>query len=132
LFWIAKKFSKYRWIWFPLSLDWRTRIYPVPVVLNPQGDDCAKALLRFGTRKPLGKDGLRWLCIHLANSIGWDKLPYDERVGRVRHLIQTGVLAQWVENPLTNRGWLADDVDSPWQTLAAAKEIYEALKSGNP
>lgn len=58
-------------------------MYPVPVILNPQGDDCAKALLRFGKRKALGPHGLRWLRIHLANSIGWDKLPFDERIQRV-------------------------------------------------
>lgn len=60
-------------IYFPCSVDFRGRVYPMATYLNPQGDDLSKALLTFAEKKPLGPDGAFWLAIHGANSL--DETP---------------------------------------------------------
>ena len=45
----------------------------MPPYLTHIGNDMARGLLVFGTSKPLGPGGLRWLKIHLANVYGFDK-----------------------------------------------------------
>jgi DNA-directed RNA polymerase, mitochondrial len=52
----------------------------VPPNLNHLGSDFCRGMLMFAERKPLGKDGLRWMKIHLANLYGKDKSSFDGRV----------------------------------------------------
>lgn len=78
--WIAEKFADEDAIWFPHSLDWRGRLYPLPHLLTPQGDDVAKGVLQFAQGKPLGENGAYWLAVHIANVWGEDKIPMDDRV----------------------------------------------------
>ncbi|MEA3491483.1 MAG: DNA-directed RNA polymerase [Campylobacterota bacterium] len=76
----AKKYAKYDEIYFVWQVDFRGRTYPAQPLLNPQGDDLAKALLRFAIKKPLGESGERWFKIHGANLYGEDKISFDDRV----------------------------------------------------
>lgn len=69
---LALRFAPEAAIWFPHSLDFRGRVYPVPGTLNPQSDDQGKSLLCFAEGKPLGSTGARWLAIHVANLFGVD------------------------------------------------------------
>lgn len=78
--WIADKFKDEKAIWFPHCLDWRGRVYPIPHLLTPQGDDVAKGLLQFAQGKPLGENGAYWLAVHIANVWGEDKETMDDRV----------------------------------------------------
>jgi DNA-directed RNA polymerase len=39
------------------------------------GPDINRGLLQFNEGKALGKEGLWWLKVHLANKVGRDKLP---------------------------------------------------------
>ncbi len=71
---VADMFKDYDAIYFPHCLDWRGRLYPVPLFVNPQGDDSAKALLEFSKGKRLGEQGACWLAIHGANLWGQDKV----------------------------------------------------------
>jgi len=32
----------------------------------------------FSDKKPLGKNGLKWLKIHLANKMGHDKISFED------------------------------------------------------
>lgn len=50
--------------------------------LNHLSSDLCRGVLEFAEGRPLGRAGLRWLKIHLANLYagGVDKLPYEERV----------------------------------------------------
>jgi len=43
------------------------------------GNDLSRGLLLFSKGKKLGETGLRWLKIHIANLMGYDKLSYDDR-----------------------------------------------------
>lgn len=91
-------------------MDFRGRVYPIPPHLNHMGDDLNRGLLLFSEAKPLGEDGLRWLKIHLANVIGQDKLPLDDRAGYADSIMDA--VHRCAEDPKNNLDWL--DSDNPW------------------
>jgi DNA-directed RNA polymerase len=78
---VAKEFKDSPEIYYPHTLDFRGRAYPIHPSLQHLGDDACRGLLVFGQGRPLGPRGLDWLYVHLANTWGGgvDKLPYDER-----------------------------------------------------
>lgn len=113
----ANKFAKYGAIWFPHNLDWRGRVYSIPM-FNPQGNDVNKGLLEFAEGFPLGKEGARWLAIHGANCAGYDKASLDARVQWVidnEQLIIDSAVA-----PLDCLWWA--EQDSPFCFLAFCME----------
>ena len=118
---IATKFQAEEAIYFPHQLDFRGRLYALPMFLNPQGPDYAKGLLRFSEGKPLGsEEAVDWLAVHGANCFGVDKVSYEDRVQWVHdHQDQ---IVQCAENPLDERWWTK--ADSPWQFLAFCFEWY--------
>ena len=61
-------------IYFPMNLDFRGRVYPIPPHLNHLGNDLCRGLLSFARRKRLGERGLFWLKIQIANLYGNDKV----------------------------------------------------------
>ena len=61
-------------IYFPMNLDFRGRVYPIPPHLNHLGNDLCRGLLAFSRKKPLGERGLFWLKIQVANLYGNDKV----------------------------------------------------------
>lgn len=118
---IAEKFSEESAIYFPYQMDFRGRLYAVPMFLNPQGPDHAKALLRFAEGKPLEtQDAADWLAIHGANTFGADKVSYEDRVEWVRENEEQ--ILRCAENPLDELWWTK--ADSPWQFLAFCFEWY--------
>lgn len=116
---IAKRYEKFRKIFFPYQLDFRGRIYAVPH-LNPQGSDYQKALLRFANGKPLGSEGWKWLAIHGANVAGYDKVSLEDRVNWVQD--NEDEIVAIARDPYTNRGWCGTigevEIDKPWQFLS--------------
>lgn len=116
-------------IWFPHFVDFRGRIYPMAAELNPQGDDASKALLMFARGKPLGEDGMAWLCVRAANAWGrdLDKLPLGKRVEWVM-----GALNTWIPSvaasPLDDLGWI--EAEEPWCFLATCFELVAAGEEG--
>ena len=66
----AQKFRDFEEIFFPYNVDFRGRAYPVPPHLSIVGSDLCRALLMFAHPKALGKNGLYWLKVHLANLAG--------------------------------------------------------------
>jgi DNA-directed RNA polymerase len=116
---IAKRYEKFRRIFFPYQMDFRGRIYAGPH-LTPQGADHQKALLRFANGKPLGSEGWKWLAIHGANVAGYDKVSLEDRVNWVMDN-EEQILAI-AKDPYANRGWSKMvgevEIDKPWQFLA--------------
>lgn len=116
---LAIRFEPETAIYFPHSLDFRGRIYPVPGTLNPQGDDQTKSLLTFAEGIPLGSDGARWLAIHLANVFGVDKVPFADRIKWVQEN-EERILDSALDPLDGQRFWT--EADSPWCALAACFE----------
>lgn len=113
--------------WFPMYFDSRGRWY-YRGLPNPQGSDLAKAVLHLHRKKPLGPRGVFWLKVHIANSFGFDKERMQDR-------------ARWTEQNWKNIEAALDEpenhpdvwgTDAPWCMFAAAWELREAMRSGNP
>lgn len=124
----AEDFAKYESIWFPMNIDFRGRVYPIPTGLNPQGDDMTKSLLQYANPVPVSTedapDALKWLAIHGAELAGHDKIPLEDRVAWVEENKQN--ILSSAENPLDFPWW--QEQDKPWQFLAWAMEYKRALE----
>lgn len=131
---LAQFVSDFEQFWFPYSLDFRGRAYPIPPVSH-MGDDLARSLLVFKDRRPLGKRGMYWLKVHLANQMGQDKASFDERVAWVdEHLDELLDSAAEPFDPVdpkhTPKMWAT--AENCWQALATCMELKRAVDSGNP
>ena len=115
--------------YFPHNCDFRGRAYPMVPFLNHMGADNARGLLMFAQGKELTSDGLWWLKIHLANTYGYDKASFPERL----HFTETHLpqIQDSVDKPLSGKRWWLEAED-PWQCLAACKELTNAVKLPDP
>lgn len=109
----ANKFTQFKAIWFPYNMDWRGRVYAIPM-FNPQGNDMTKGLLTLAKGKPIGVDGYYWLKIHGANTAGVDKVSFPERIKFIEEN-HANILA-CAADPLANTWWT--EQDSPFCFLA--------------
>ena len=111
---VADKYKAYEKVFFPVFFDWRGRLYFSTIWLNPQGDDRAKAILKYAVGKPIDGNGLRWLKIHGANKFGLDKKPYKEREQWVDD--NEELIMKTAEAPYSSKEWMG--ADDPWCFLA--------------
>jgi DNA-directed RNA polymerase len=125
----ARAFVNEKKIFFPHSVDFRGRAYPIPPILNHIGSDIARGLLKFGHGKELGTIGLQWLKIHLANLYGFDKASLKEREQFAMDNINE--IYDSATNPLDGRRWWVKAED-PWQCLACCIELKNAFDSPDP
>lgn len=129
----ANKFDQFKAIWFPYNMDWRGRVYAIPM-FNPQGNDLQKGLLTLAKGKPIGKEGFYWLKIHGANCASQrladgkktDKSTFEQRIKWVednsQHIIESA------KDPLGYTWWT--EMDSPFCFLAFCFEYYGVMKHG--
>lgn len=116
-----------RTIYFPHSMDFRGRIYPMPNHLNPQGDDLAKGLLEFAEAKTIGDRGIFWLKVHTANCFGVDKVTFEERVAWTDQNMDK--LLESAANPVNGvRFWM--EADDAFMALAACFELAGVAREG--
>lgn len=120
-----KRYDEFYYVWY---LDWRGRMSPRGNTLIPQGSDPCKAMLRFKEGHELGERGLYWLTIHLANCMGVDKKPFDERIQYVHTMADE--IHRWAKDPLEYKGW--SDQDDPYLCLSAAYEWSAAYQLRKP
>lgn len=117
---LAEEFKGYPEIWFPHSLDWRGRVYPMPTGLTPQGTKLAKSLLSFAEGRPVTDEGEQFLAIHVANEFGEDKLPLADRV-RWTHNNSDKILEVAAAPYGEHQAWWIG-ADNPWGFLRACFE----------
>ena len=125
----ARAYAKEKNIYFPHSVDFRGRAYPVPPLLNHIGADLSRGLLKFANGKELGTVGLQWLKIHLANLYGFDKASLKDREEFTMDHISD--VYDSATNPLDGRRWWVKAED-PWQCLACCMELKNAFDSPDP
>jgi len=123
---LAEKFNNQN-IFFPMSCDFRGRVYTQPTFLSYQGCDAAKALLEFAFGKPVNTDSARkWLKVQGANSYGI-KGTFDQRCKWVdSHAKEIIAVAK---DPIGNQWW--HKADEPWQFLAFCFDVEAASKDKN-
>lgn len=122
----ANKFSQFKAIWFPYNMDWRGRVYAVPM-FNPQGNDMQKGLLTLAVGKPIGADGFKWLKVHGANCAGVDKVTFEERIKWVEDN-HDNILAA-AKSPMDSIDWWGK-LDSPFCFLAFCFEYAGVMHHG--
>lgn len=125
---LAEFCKDYEQFWFPYSLDFRGRAYPIPPVSH-MGDDLSRSFLRFSIGRKLGERGLYWLKVHFANQMGFDKASMDERCkwteDRLDIVMRACKSPLNKDDPTIAEEWAKSE--SPWQTYACAVEIAKAL-----
>ncbi|KAF8822865.1 Dna-dependent Rna polymerase [Cardiosporidium cionae] len=127
----AELFKDVEALYFPHNIDFRGRMYPLSPHLNHLGNDISRGLLTFAQAKPLGKQGLMWLKIHLANLFGNDKLPFEKRIQWAHDHIP--MIQKIYRDPLdqeTRPLWV--NSENPWQILSTSAELCQALSLEDP
>ncbi|KAK7386652.1 hypothetical protein VNO78_26986 [Psophocarpus tetragonolobus] len=128
---VARKMKDEEGFYYPHNLDFRGRAYPMHPYLNHLGSDLCRGILEFAEGRPLGKSGLHWLKIHLANLYagGVDKLSYDGRIEFTENHLDD--IFDSADRPLEGKRWWLQAED-PFQCLAACINLSEALRSPTP
>lgn len=116
-------------IFFPHNVDFRGRAYPLSPHFNHLGNDMTRSLFLFWEGKRLGKEGLRWLKIHMANMFGMDKVPLDERVAFVDGNLDQ--IFRAADDPHKEEPWWSK-AEKPWQVLSVCFELRDAYKLEDP
>lgn len=122
----ANKFSQFKAIWFPYNMDWRGRVYAVPM-FNPQGNDMQKGLLTLAVGKPIGADGFKWLKVHGANCAGADKVTFEERIKWVEDNHDN--IMSTAKAPMDSIEWWGK-LDSPFCFLAFCFDYAGVMHHG--
>ncbi|KAF8389877.1 hypothetical protein HHK36_024395 [Tetracentron sinense] len=128
---VARKLKDEDGFFYPHNVDFRGRAYPMHPHLNHLGSDLCRGILEFAEGRPLGKSGLRWLKIHVANLYagGVDKLSYEGRIAFTENHLDD--IFDSANRPLEGRRWWLGAED-PFQCLAACINLSEALRSSSP
>ncbi|CAH9090948.1 unnamed protein product [Cuscuta europaea] len=128
---VAHKMKDEEGFFYPHNLDFRGRAYPMHPHLNHLGSDICRGVLEFAEGRPLGKSGLRWMKIHLANlyACGVDKLSLDGRIAFTENHLDN--IFDSADRPLEGKRWWLKAED-PFQCLAACINLSEALRSESP
>lgn len=124
----AKKYSKYKAIYFSYQLDFRGRLYPIQQHLNPQAPEEIKPLLMFSEGQVLDADGFYWLKVQGANVYGYDKLSFEDRVSKIEDM--TDEIIEIANDPLGTM-YMWDKADEPLQFLTFCLSYKDALE-GKP
>ena len=88
---------------------------PIPPHLSNVGSDLCRGMLTFADAKPLGKRGLFWLKVHLANFAGQDKMSFDDRAQFIDENIDN--VRRSVDEPFGDNPWWKT-LDDPFQGMA--------------
>ncbi|XP_022884193.1 DNA-directed RNA polymerase 2B, chloroplastic/mitochondrial-like isoform X2 [Olea europaea var. sylvestris] len=128
---VARRMKEEEGFFYPHNLDFRGRAYPMHPHLNHLGSDICRGILEFAEGRPLGKLGLHWLKIHLANLFanGVDKLSHEGRISFVENHLDD--IFDSADRPLEGKCWWLKAED-PFQCLAACINLSEALRSPSP
>ena len=129
---VARQFRNASGLYFPHSVDFRGRAYPIPAPFNHQGDDITRAMLKFGEKRKLGERGWFWLRINCANAFGKDKLGFSERIQWVDANMEK--LMAVAQEPLSKSSidWISKQTDDFWQAVAVLLEIADAVNACGP
>lgn len=108
---VADQYKEEEAIYFPHSYDFRGRVYPLSIGLNPQGSDAVKSLLLYKEVQETTEKGMMWNWAYLASLYGEDKLDFTDRVERGKELIEANY----------------KDADEPYQFLSHQLEMQKYM-----
>ena len=127
---VAHEYQAFERFYFPHMLDFRGRMYPIPVGLQPQGNDLSRGLLELAEGKPVTQEnqGDAWLAINLASAWGKDKVSFDDRIAWVH--ANSALWRRIARDPLGCRDDWVHSADKPWQALGAILDWVGFLDRG--
>jgi len=103
------------------SFDYRGRAYPIPAFLTPQDTDFGKSLIRFADESLMTLEAEEWLSFQVATTAGRDKDTFADRHQWVQDHLD--LITRVAIDPIENLpDW--EDVEEPWQFMAACHEYY--------
>ena len=120
----VNRFKDVARFYIPWSFDYRGRAYPIPAFLTPQDTDFGKSLLIFADGSYVTPEAEEWLAFQVATTFGLDKAPMTERLEWARNNHELFTLI--ATDPIGNLH-LWEEVEEPWQFLAAAEEYYHCV-----
>ena len=126
---IADEHVNYGSLYMPHTLDFRGRMYPLPQDLNIQGDDFTRSLLEFSAGKPVGPDGMGWVCHAVAAAYGEDKMTLIDQITWCE--VNAEALRVVALDPLGVGYEFLCGADKPWAFLAACMALEDAYE-GKP
>ncbi|CAD6338849.1 unnamed protein product [Miscanthus lutarioriparius] len=128
---VACKMREEDGFYYAHNLDFRGRAYPMHPHLSHLGSDLCRGVLEYAEGRPLGKSGLCWLKIHLANKYGGgvEKLSHEGKLAFVENQLLD--IFDSAANPVYGNCWWTNAED-PFQCLAACMDLSDALKSPSP
>jgi Autographiviridae RNA polymerase len=113
----------------PMNCDFRGRVYGV-THFNFQREDHVRSLFQFAQGMPIGKDGLDWLMIHVANCGDFDRIskrPFSERIAWAEsHRFK---IIRTARDQIGTVDWWRD-ADAPFSFVAGCIELAAAWESG--
>lgn len=109
--------EKHYHVW---TADYRYRLYSEAGLINPQGGDLQKSLLRAYKGKPIGTDPevVRFFKIGVAGKFGVDNVSIPERIEWLD--AHHELIIRSARNPLAEQFWL--EAEKPWQFLQVCFE----------
>ena len=120
---VVELFENRERFYLPWSFDYRGRAYPIPAFLTPQDTDFGKSLLLFADPAYLTPEAEYWLAFQVATTYGLDKATMEDRQAWVQSREAQRIIKAVATDPLANRcEW--EEVEEPWQFLAACNEYY--------
>lgn len=108
---VADQYKEEEAIYFPHSYDFRGRVYPLSIGLNPQGSDAVKSLLLYKEVQETTEKGMMWNWAYLASLYGEDKLDFTDRVEKGKELLEANY----------------KDADEPYQFLSHQLEMQKYM-----
>ena len=116
------------YFFFPWSLDWRGRCYPMVDAFNPQGPEYQKAVLNFGVQTPVDDRTDYWLCVGIGSAAGHDKESFETRIAWTK--TNLNLVRKVAKDPL-GRGFSTwTSMPEPWIFLRACLEWYRINEEG--
>jgi len=123
---VADEYQKFENIYFVWQIDFRGRIYPVQVLLHPQGGDVSKSMLLFSKSQKVNSKGIEWFKIHGANMYGEvDKENFDIRIKWIDE--NKDNILNSAKNPLQEDFW--KNADEPFEFLAFCFEYEKYIQN---
>ena len=120
----VERFKNKEKFYIPWSFDYRGRVYPIPAFLTPQDTDFGKSLIRFADESFMDDEAERWLRFQVATTYGLDKETLDNRLSWTYS--NEDLIERIATEPIDNiSDW--EEVEEPWQFLAACDEFYHCV-----
>ena len=119
-----ERFENKEKFYIPWSFDYRGRVYPIPAFLTPQDTDWGKSLLKFHEESFMDDEAERWIRFQVATTYGLDKETLDNRLSWTYE--NEWLIERIATDPIGNLpDW--EEVEEPWQFLAACEEFYHCV-----